>query len=328
MSKQLSTQTSPDGVPTGLALLNKIGLTVNVWSGKQLLRSDFDEMRSFLDEAAAAGFGYAELGGCGLGVVMAGQVQRSRLAALRDSLADCPLRLTLHSAWFSSGRTGNLLDATSASVQYQGLRADLEVAAAIGAEVLVYHAGVLANRYSDGAELAAGMATEREQLRDLADEAGARGIMIAVENRAPTPAVLTRRSYGMRLDLVAEQVREIDHPQVSMCLDVGHAYLAASYLQYDYLAAVKAVAPLVGHLHFHDNFGRMAKQPEADAYELELLGEGDLHLPPGWGTIPLAEVLAVPYPREPAVIIEMRHARHYAEALETTRGMLTAPIRA
>lgn len=318
---------SPCGVPVGAALLNKIGLTINVWADKQLLRSDFEEMRLFLDEAAAAGFGYAELGGRGLGVVIGGKVQSSRIAVLREALADCPLRLTLHSSWYSSGRTGNLLDASSAPEQRRGLLADLEVAGAIGAEVVVYHAGVLPNRYDDGDALSDGMATERELIRDLADDAGARGIMIAVENRAPTPAVLTRRSYGMRLDLVAEQVREIDHPHVTMCLDVGHAFLAAGYLRYDFLAAVRAVAPLVGHIHLHDNFGRMARQPDANPYEQELLGEGDLHLPPGWGTIPLADVLAVPYPRDPAIIVEARHARHYAEALETTRRLLPAGTR-
>ncbi|MEU8897185.1 sugar phosphate isomerase/epimerase [Nocardia sp. NPDC048505] len=322
MSHQAFAHLPPNGSPNGGAVPNKIGLTVNPWSGKQLLRSDFEEMREFLDEAAAAGFGYAELGGGGLGVVIGGRAHRSRLAALRDALAGCPLRLTLHSSWHSSGRTGNLLDSASAPAQRSGLQADLDVAAAIGAEVLVYHAGVLPNLYTDGAALTAGMATERAMLRDLADESGARGVMIAVENRAPGPAVLARRSYGMRLDLVAEQVQQIDHPAVSMCLDVGHAYLSAGYLNYDFLEAIRDVAPVVGHVHLHDNFGRMAGQPDASPYELELLGEGDLHLPPGWGTIPLPEVLSTAFPRDPAIIIEMRHARHYAEALDTTLRML------
>ncbi|WP_433599252.1 sugar phosphate isomerase/epimerase family protein [Nocardia sp. CA-135953] len=327
MSHQLSTDTTPFSAPSDGEVPIKIGLTVNPWAGKQLLKSDFEEMRCYLDEVAAAGFDYAELGGCGLGVVIGGKVQRARVEELRDALADCPLRLTLHSSWHSSGRTGNLLDTGSAATQRQGLLADLQIAGAIGAEVLVYHAGVLPNLYSDGDALTTGMATERTMLRALADEAGTLGIMIAVENRAPTSAVLTRRSYGMRLDLVAEQVQAIDHPQVSMCLDVGHAYLAARYLRYDYLAAVQEVAPIVGHVHLHDNFGRMPRQPDANPYELELLGEGDLHLPPGWGTIPLADVLATPFPRDPAIIIEMRHARYYAEALATTRGLLEVRTR-
>ncbi|MDO3648390.1 sugar phosphate isomerase/epimerase family protein [Nocardia mangyaensis] len=321
MSHKVFAASPSESIPNGAAP-NKIGLTVNPWAGKQLLKSDFEEMREFLDEAAAAGFGYAEIGGCGLGVVIGGKVQRARIDALRAALAGCPLQLTLHSSWHSSGRTGNLLDPASARAQSLGLLADLEIAGAIGAEVLVYHAGVLPNRYSDGEELTAGMATERTMLRDLAEEAGARGVMIAVENRAPTPAVLTRRSYGMRLDAVAEQVALIDHPAVSMCLDIGHAFLAASYLNFDFAAAIAQVAPAVGHIHLHDNFGRMARRPEAGPYELELLGEGDLHLPPGWGSIPLTEVFSTAFPRDPAIIVEMGHARHYAEALATTRALL------
>lgn len=324
MSHQVFAASPPERIPNGAVTPNKIGLTVNPWAGKQLLRSDFEEMREFLDEAAAAGFGYAEIGGCGLGVVIGGTVQRARLDALRAAMAGCPLRLTVHSSWHSSGRTGNLLDTESAPAQLLGLLADLEIAGALGAEVLVYHAGVVPNRYSDGATLATGMATERTMLRDLGDEAGARGVTIAVENRAPTPAVLTRRSYGMRLDLVAEQVARTDHPAVTMCLDIGHAYLAANYLDYDFLDAVAQVAPQVGHIHLHDNFGRMASRPESSPYELELLGEGDLHLPPGWGTIPLPEVFATAFPRDPAIIVEMCHPRHHAEALATTRELLTA----
>lgn len=302
---------------------DRIGLTINVWSGRGL-QPDFDEMRVFLGELSAAGFGYAELGATGLGINIGGTVQQARLDELRAALDGCPLRLTLHSSWSPSGRTGNLLDAGSVSAQRGGLLADLEVAAAIGAEVVVYHAGVLPSQYADGEALAAGLALERETIRGLADHAGDRGIVIAVENRTPSATVLTRRSYGMALDLVAQQVDEIGHPHVKMCLDVGHAYLAARYLGYDYLAAVRDVAPLVGHIHLHDNFGRMPQSAQSDPHELEMLGEGDLHLPPGWGAIPLAETLAVPYPCDPVVVIEMRHVRHYAEALATTRGWLAA----
>jgi hypothetical protein len=67
------------------------GLTVNVWTDKKLL-ADFDDMRRFLHEIAAAGYSYAELGARGPGVIIGGKVQRSRLAALRDASrpADLP----------------------------------------------------------------------------------------------------------------------------------------------------------------------------------------------------------------------------------------------
>jgi sugar phosphate isomerase/epimerase len=300
-------------------------MTVNVWADRSL-RCDFEDMRSFLTELGEAGFTHAELGARGLGMIIGGTVQPSRIAVLQEALADSPLRLTLHSSWSSSGRTGNLLDTTSTPMQRAGLLADLEIATAIGAEVLVYHAGVLNNIYGDGDSLASGMAVERHELRRLADRAGENGVMIAVENRAPTSAVITRRSYGLRLDLVAELVTEVGHPYVSLCLDTGHAFLAARYLGHDFLGAVRDVAPLVGHIHLSDNFGRMPPVPDADPYEMERLGEGDLHLPPGWGTLPLLDVLSVPYPRDPIVIVEIRHVRHYREALATTRRLLAARV--
>ena len=55
---------------------------------------------------------------------------------------------------------------------------------------------------------------------------------------------------------------------------------------------------------------------------MEFLGEGDLHLPPGWGSIPLREMLSIPYPRDPVVILEIRHLRHHPEALAAYRELL------
>jgi sugar phosphate isomerase/epimerase len=202
------------------------------------------------------------------------------------------------------------------------LEADLELTAAIGAEVLVYHAGMLRDPLGDDDALAAGMAAEREHLRALGDKAGEKGVLIAVENVNPTAGMVARRAYGLRLDVLADQVSTVDHPRVSVCLDTGHAFLAARYLGYDFLGAIREIAPLVGHVHLTDNLGRVGLG-DADLNERYATGDGDLHLPPGWGDIPFAEVFSVPFPREPTIILEMRShfADHYAEALETTRKL-------
>jgi sugar phosphate isomerase/epimerase len=299
----------------------RLGITVNMCAD-QGLAADFAGLGGFLTELAQAGFTHVELGAQRLGMHAGGRVQPARIAVLTGALGDSPLRLTLHSCWSGSGRLGNLVDTASASGQRAGLLADLETARAIGAEVLVVHAGVLLNQYGDGDALAAGMAAEREELRRLADQAGEAGIMVAVENRAPTPAVIAHRSYGLDPRQVAEQVAAVSHPQVTMCLDTGHAFLAARYLHHDFLSAVRDVAPVVGHIHLSDNFGRVPPVPSPEPHEMEVLGEGDLHLPPGWGTLPLAEVMAVTYPLDPIVIVEIRYVRHYAEAMTTMRQLL------
>jgi sugar phosphate isomerase/epimerase len=293
--------------------LRQVGICLNV-SARTDHTADLGELSQLVAEFAGSDFTHIELGANGLGVVIAGAAHPARLRALRQAVSGCRQRLTLHGSWTGSGRVGNLLDPRSRPAQVSGLLADLEIAAAIGAEVVVYHAGTLGSAFEDDAALEAGLAGERDALRQLGDQAARHGIVIAVENRAPTSRVIARRSYGMRLDLVAGQVEAVGHPNVTMCLDTGHAFLAAQYLGFDFLDAVRGAAPLVGHVHLADNFGRIGA-PDADPREMEFLGEGDLHLPPGWGSIPLRDMLSIPYPRDPVVIIEIRHLRHHREAL-------------
>ena len=60
---------------------------------------------------------------------------------------------------------------------------------------------------------------------------------------------------GMRLDLLAQQVAAIGSPNVGICLDVGHAFLARPYWPNpDYLAAIRQAAPWIRHLHFRRQF--------------------------------------------------------------------------
>ena len=72
-----------------------------------------------------------------------------------------------------------------------------------------------------------------------------------------------------------------------MTLDIAHLHIAAHDLGFDYLAAVAAAAPWVKHLHANDNFGRLDQgfDNEVDRWAY---GEADIHLPPGWGSIPRA----------------------------------------
>jgi sugar phosphate isomerase/epimerase len=280
-------------------------------------------LRTRLADVAAVGFSHAELSTKALAVIVNGQLQRSRLAALKEAVADSPVTLTCHGSAVSSARIGNLVDLTTPA-QPAAVAADLALAAAIGAKVLVYHAGQLRDFNGDDRALAAGMAAEREQLRRLGDEAGRHGIRIMVENIDPVGTYILRRAYGLRLDLIAEQVQAVDHPQVAMCLDAGHGFLAARYLGWDYLATIRQVAPLVGHIHLNDNFGRAKLDDGWDVNEYIAVGDGDLHLPPGWGAIPLEELFAIPFRQEPAVILELRphFAENAAEALATTRTLL------
>ena len=241
-------------------------------------------LRDTIERMAEIGFSHVELGAKTLFVSIAGQVHPKRLEILRGELDGAPVRFTLHGTGVSSERAGNLVDVTS-TAQRRVTEADVALAGAIGAEVLVHHSGMLRDVYGDDDALAAGLRAERDALRALGDEAGQLGVRVAVENIDPVGRYVARRGYGLRLDRLANQVVAIDHPQIGICLDVGHAYLASRYVGFDYLAAIREIAPLVTHLHISDNLGRTQLDADADSTENLALGDGDLHLPPGWGAV-------------------------------------------
>jgi len=298
-----------------------IALGLDARGGKPL-----SALREMLDRVAEIGFSHAEISAKSLAVACGGRLLPQRLAALRAALDGAAVRFTVHGTNVSSARAGNRMDVTTPN-QRRVAEADLALAAAIGAEVLVIHSVSLRDIYLDDDALAVAMAAERDALRALGDEAGRHGITIAVENIDPVGVYLARRAYGLRLDTLGAQIAQVAHPQVGVCLDVGHAFVAATYAGFDFLPAIREIAPQVVHLHLSDNLGRTQLDGEVDLDERLALGDGDLHLLPGWGTIPLQSVFAIPFPRQPLVILELRphFAEHLPEALATTRALVAVP---
>jgi sugar phosphate isomerase/epimerase len=157
-----------------------------------------------------------------------------------------------------------------------------------------------------------------DAVRRLADRAQTQHLRIGVENIEVE-----------RMAPVLDFVRRVDHPNVGLTFDAGHAFLSARHFGFDYLEAVAAAKPLLIHLHVTDNFGRFnpLRLENFTLYRTQVprdiipLGKGDLHLPVGWGTIPLAETFERLRGFEGTVITEYpynmfrSHARGLAEDL-------------
>ena len=102
-----------------------------------------------------------------------------------------------------------------------------------------------------------------------------------------------------------QQVAAIDHPGVGVCIDFGHLYLSARWYGYDVVAGAATLAPWTNHFHVQDLFGIFAGS-EDNAER----GEGDLHLPPGWGEIPFDAIFSsVDFPRAPIFNVELWGSR-------------------
>ncbi len=87
------------------------------------------------------------------------------------------------------------------------------------------------------------------------------GLLICVENMPPGV------HPGSRMADLAELLRELDHPQLALALDTGHANLGEGVASETWSAG-----SLLATTHVHDNNGRQ-----------------DTHLPPGEGTVDWAE---------------------------------------
>lgn len=256
----------------------------------------------------------------GLGIIVGGRLDPARLAPVKETLAAADLGYTVHPPLRL-----NLMDLDRLELQRSVLESGVRFAGEIGASTVVCHAGVRHNRRHAHHSLNAQLATERETLREVGDLAGGLGVTISVENWCPIEPLINGEHYTYSVwpSELAGQVAAVDHPSVDVCLDVGHAFVASRFYGFDFLKECAVVAPLVGHLHLHDNLGRPEYAREPEPTERLAYGLGDLHLPPGRGAIPLNELFSrVGFPRDPAGCIELPSGTSRAvakQALEATR---------
>jgi sugar phosphate isomerase/epimerase len=225
------------------------------------------------------------------------------------------------------------------------MRAQIELCAAMGATRLVYHSGLQAlDEVHRGVratlltaqELEEGAQREVAAFRDLAPIAADAGVIICMENLDPhlwehnlirnfglPRSEIDQHLARLRIGPIVRQLAAINHPSVAMTLDVAHLHLASHDLGFSYCDAVSEAAPWVRHLHVTDNFGRL-DAGYSDERDRWAFGEADMHMPPGWGIIPYAEVFARLSDYQDDLILEipMDFYDNVADARATMRSIL------
>jgi sugar phosphate isomerase/epimerase len=275
-----------------------------------------------LEASKRAGADFVELMPHDLGVILGGNLDSSRLLPVQELLLEAGLAYTVHAPL-----EVNLMDLAARQVQRNVLDASLWFAGSIGAQIVVCHAGQrIASRdarYSFKGQLA----VERRALREAGETAGELGITIAVENYYPELPLVRGAVYDYSVwpSELAEQIASVDHPAVGLCLDVGHAALAANVFGFDYFEECNAAAALVRHVHLHDNLMKTNLLGEPPVSEHLVYGLGDLHLPPGMGTVPLEGLFRqVTFPEIPSCCVELSPDFYplASQALRSARGLV------
>lgn len=285
-------------------------LGVGVTTGGE--RPDLSSLAGSLDEAVALGVEFVEIPLLGLDVIAGARPLTRRVSAMREACEARPLRYTIHAAIGL-----NFMDESHRLASHYGvLRASLDVARELSAVHVVLHTGVCAA--SQPAALDDRYARQREWLARAGDDARERGVTLCVENVWTFDAA-RHTALPSRL---AVEIGRIAHPNVQATLDVSHAYLSCAWEGADFLSEIAALAPYAKHLHIHDSFGRPNDMWTCTVSEQIAFGLGDLHLPPGWGSIPWEAVMeAADLPGGAILNLELqpRHWGEVAGAVASTR---------
>ncbi|MBK1663399.1 xylose isomerase [Rhodospirillum rubrum] len=255
--------------------------------GFTLAEGDLDRLDRQLGRIATLGADGVELNLTALGCLVGGRIIGPRLDAIRRLVARRQLAVTVHGVLSMS-----FMDTDHAPAHHAVAKASVDVAGAFGARTLVVHPA-----WIETARFAARrddlMALEQEGLRRMAETAEAHGLIVALENMPPTLESLSggMTNHGLDPLSIAAQVRAVDHPALRATIDFSHAHIAARHFGWDLTDRLAALAPLTAHLHLHDSLGRVQTMSGLFPGEARVFGEGDLHLPLGWGDAPFEAVL-------------------------------------
>lgn len=267
-----------------------------------------------LAHLAAIGCTGAEITATGLDAVVACRRIDSQVTAVRAVLARHALAYSMHAPIAI-----NLMDRAHADLHRRAAEVSLDLAAELGAPIVVLHPGRVHPRdWLGGAESL--LRYERDQLGPLAERASALGVRIAYENISPNPRVIAgeETSYALDPAQLARQIAALAHPGLIGCLDISHAQQGAGLWGFDMVAACRALAPHVGHIHYSDSTGLPATPATKSMAEMHFLGIGDMHAPPGMGAVDfhaVAEALGAQMLPQTRIVIEVKaNFRAHAEA--------------
>ncbi|MGQ9629474.1 MAG: sugar phosphate isomerase/epimerase family protein [bacterium] len=262
------------------------------------------DLRFFRD----VGYEYVEIPTDAVDVIQCGKLVPHQMKNLKAMLSSLNLKYTVH----APGAL-DLRDVDDLEVQKDLFRACIEFTSEIGAEIFVYHY----NQKTQDPNLEQALL---QGISEMADYATSKGVQICVEN-------VEIDTVQNVVDFVQATAKE----SIRMTFDFAHAYLASIRFGFDFLESVRLAKPYIRHIHVQDNFGRFEELRLAgyDQYKLIpyrrllALGKGDLHLPPGWGVVPLDAALELLEDYEGVFMLEYHHHRYRPQAreiLEAARG--------
>lgn len=298
--------------------MNTIGINID----ETRIDGDLERLSKDLDAICDMGIRAVELPVHGLDAIMNAELNERKLHRLVPLLAGYDLSYSIHAP-----NPVNLMDPVEPMLHLEVLRASLEFARRIHATVVVLHGGrfipeeafhIMPARSLVHSEKEKMLEQEASLLQDLADLFP--DVMIAVENARPYLGQ-SPYAYGERPEALLEQIQRIDRKNVRINLDVGHLHMASRFYGFDALKAVEIIRPGIVHTHIHDNFGGAVHHWEKKQTHQLPFGKGDGHMPVGFGTVPIREILEILLPSYQGRLMMELRGRYFSD-ITTSRDTL------
>ncbi len=293
-------------------IISSVGFCTDTGEG------NFDTMENCLKTISDLGANAAELSLYGEEIIAGGRIIPERAERLVRICRQFDLDYSVHGQIVS-----NFMDREHLEYQKAVVRAMLELCNRIEAGVLVHHGGN--TKTPVASQTAALDKMEQDALSEMAETAREYGVRIALENIF----ALSDNEYRQPPAQVGNTVRTINHPNVCGLIDFSHAYIESTRLGLDWRKQIAAMAPVTGHLHVHDSFGRPYSMTKFyHPAEATALGIGDLHMPLGWGNIPWEEIFEeLTFLPNTMLILEIDRCRFANEQADSlARAMKLAEI--
>ena len=269
--------------------------------------NELKQLEQNLDDLVKMGYRVVELGVEQQNTIINGEIKFPEFNNLKSVLNNFPITYTVHGYVRL-----NLAYDERIELCRKVMQAQIEFCRGIGATRLVIHSGLeslttirqkVRDTLLSDDELLLGKKNEVIALKEAGKLASDAGVTICVENgdahlweinvitqSGGKASDLAKYHERLLLPNIVRQLEEVNLSNVVMTLDVGHLYIAAKILGFDYLAAIRNAASWIGHLHISDNFGNLDRnvynEPDRWAF-----GEADMHMPIGWGCIPLEQAI-------------------------------------
>ena len=250
-------------------------------------------------------------------VICGKKINQQELKILKDTLNNKNFNYTVHGEL-----SVNLFDQENFNDHKEVLKRDIEVSGEIQASHLITHFGQTLNDIYDNKDLYnTYLDRQNECYAEMGEYAKKNGVTLAIENLFP----FELKNYAPLPNEIAKQLNKINHPNIKCCLDISHGYINCTHRNVHFFDEIKEMAPLSEHIHMHDSFGLMERVWTYINAEDTSYGQGDLHLPLGWGDIPFNKIFEeIKFPKNLNLNFELpeRYLKYFMENIEKAKELI------